>query len=179
MGQVAAGVGMIAQIAGGIIGGQSARAAGEDEYRIKNYQAAIAQQNALYETQLGERRATELGLKQGQLLGQIRAGQAASGVDVTGGSATAVRRSEQAVFGIEQADIRDAAARKARGEVVQAQLDLAAGQAAKRAGKIKEWGTYISAAAGVADKWSKASSMGLTPGGGGGGGDGTDFFATG
>lgn len=152
-------------VAAGIYTAESQKAQGQAEKQIADYRAAIAEQNRIYETRLGERQAGELGLRQAQQKGAIAAAQGASGIDVASGSSAAVRESQYGIAKIEQQDVRDAAARRAYNERVSSQLYTAAGVQAEWAGKTKAMGTYLGTAANVAGKWYAASSQ---SGGGGG-----------
>jgi hypothetical protein len=139
---------------GQLQGGAAAKA-------MYDYRARIAQENAKYETALGERKAGELGMRQRAQAGQIKAAQGASGLDVSRGSAVEVQKSQGEIARIEQEDVRYSAARRAYGEETQAGLYTAAGKQAKTASYYEAAGTVLGSAGSVSDKWLQARSTGL------------------
>lgn len=127
--------------------------------------ADIAKQNAEYERNVGEVEAQHSGLQTKAAIGQTRAIQGASGVDVNSGSAARVQSSEREIGWNNQQVIRANAARRAYGyeveamsDTAQAQMATAAAKDAKRAGVIGAIGTIIGGAASVSDKWAQYSS---------------------
>ena len=171
-------------IAGGALGVYGSIFGGEAKANAANYQAGIAQmnaqvaqQNAAYESARGEYEAERSGMKARAEIGQTRAIQAASGVDVNRGSTVDVRTSMAQLGSLSEASIRNTAARKAfgfevesAGDEAQSALDRMAASTAKTEGTIGAMSSLLSAAGGVSDKWLKYSStFGNSSGGGGGG----------
>jgi len=176
MAPIVAAIGIGATIAGGVVEAEGARKSGEVQKQIYDYQAAVAYENAKYFRMQGEREAVYAGMRSRAEAGQIAAAQGAS--MLTGESQRQVRESQQALGRLRQEDIRTAAARRAFGEETQAKLDIAAGEQAQWAGKVKRLSTYLGTAAQVATvsaKWMQAggggpgsfdTGMGLSPFGG-------------
>src|SRR5678815_675005 len=73
--------------------GQAGEAAGKYQAQVAKNNAIIAEQNAQFELQKGERESEAQNYKTRALLGHQKAGQAASGIDVNTGSPLDVRRS--------------------------------------------------------------------------------------
>jgi len=94
---------------------------------VETYQAAvslinqkIALQNANYEVDKGDVEAEQAGMQSRYELGQAKAAQAASGIDIGSGSSTAVRESMIEVGNYNQALIRANASKIAYGYDIQA-----------------------------------------------------------
>lgn len=137
--------------------------AGMAEYRKK-----IALQNRDYALQVGEDTAERFGIKARANEGTIRAGAGASGIDVGTGSKVNVITSQKQVTAMDMATIRNNAARRAYGYIVEAETEgqqaglyRAAGVNAKKAGQMDAIGSLISGATSVASKWYQGSSAGL------------------
>ena len=164
-----------ATIAGGATAAFGSLMGGEAQKSMYQYQAGIArmnnqiaQQNANYAVQKGEMQAERSGMKTAQEIGQIRAGQAASGLDVNRGSTVNVRTSQQEVGDYDQAILRSNAAREAYGYKVQglmdtsqATLDEFAGKYSKEAGQIGAVSSILGAAGSVSSKWTQGQQVGL------------------
>jgi hypothetical protein len=88
-----AGAGLSA--AGTIEGGQATANAANYNAQVARNNETIANQNANYSIAAGEQQAANLSLKNAAVSGKIKAGQAASGVDVNTGSAPKVQASER------------------------------------------------------------------------------------
>lgn len=175
-------VGLGTSLAGGIMQAFGAKRQGEANAQMYAYQAQIAKynaqidkQNADYARNVGEQRATNQGLKQRQVEGQIRAGQSASGLDVNSGSAAEVQASARKVGQMDLATIRSNAAKTAYDYEVKAVNDLnqaglydAASSNAKSAGNMNMLASLISTAGSVSSKWQAGAQSGLWSGGGGG-----------
>lgn len=91
-----------ATVAGGIKGSQGARAGGEAAAAASRYQAQIARNNAIiakqradYAIAAGQQRAAIQSMKGAAVAGKIKAGQAASGIDVNTGTAVDVQASQR------------------------------------------------------------------------------------
>lgn len=169
-----------ATIAGAGISAYGAYSGGQSQKAMYGYQAGIAQlkekidlQNRDYAISVGGTESELYGRHAAQRMGQIKADQGASGVDVNTGSAVQVQKGQQTATNIDMAQIRTNAARKAYGFEVEATQDkaqsdlyLRAGEDAERAGDIKAIGSLVSGVSGVSNKWLQ---YGANFGGGGGG----------
>jgi hypothetical protein len=105
--------------------------------------AGIARQNAEMETQAGEIAAVNRGMKTRAVIGQTKAQQAASGVDVNVGSFINVRAAESELGMVDALTMRSNAAKKAWADTVQAtsfeaesELDKTEGAQALASGQI-------------------------------------------
>lgn len=135
---------------------------------IASLNAKIAAQNADYAVSQGETQAAESGMKTAAQIGTTRAKQGASGIAVSSGSPTDVITSERKIGGIDQALIRNNAARVAYGYKTQemtSNLQASAYGAAQRntmlATPLNVAGSLISGSASVASKWYQGQSVGL------------------
>jgi len=169
------GISMAAQAGGGILGAFGAAQSGKAQQSQLLYQAGIAQlrqkialQNRDYELQTGETEAEQYGFKSRFEAGRIRAAQGASGIDVGGGSAVAVRAGQRMISDFDMATIRNNAARRAYGyeseaatDEAQAGLYTTAASDVGRATKFNIASSLISGAAGVSSKWLQASQYGI------------------
>lgn len=165
----------------GAIGAE--KAAGAQSQSL-NYQAAvsmlnaqIAEQNAEYARATGEGQAERYGMGARQKLGQIRASQGSTGLDVNSGSAKEVQQSAKIVTNMDMDQIRSNAAKTAYNYDVQAQgfkssavLGEFGAKNAAAAGDINAASSIVGGATSVASKWLQGSSMGLWSGLSGGGG---------
>jgi hypothetical protein len=165
--------GMFATAAGGIGKAISAISTGESQQQMFDYQAGIANlnaqiasQNSNYATQIGELQAADAGISGAQKMGQIKAAQGASGLDVNTGSAVDVRNSQALVTGQNIAAIRSNAAKTAYDYRVQgvgfgaeAQLDTFAGKNASEAGFINAGSSIIGTASSVSSEWLQAQKL--------------------
>lgn len=177
-------IGIGASIAGGITSAEGAKTTAAATQQSYNYQAGVAQinsaidlQNADYARAQGETQAMQYGMKEAQTLGQIKTAQAASGIDVNSGSATAVQASERTVGAIDTAQIRTNAAKaaydydvKSTMDLNQSTLDVMAGNNAITAGNIQAESSILGSVGSVASKWNTASTAGMFGGSSGGGG---------
>lgn len=166
---------------GGLVGAFSAFMGGEAQQQMYNYQAGvaklnaqIAQQNATYAIKVGELQAMQTGLQGAQRLGQIKASEAASGLDVNTGSARDVQTSQRKVLGQDVAAIRSNAAKTAYNYEVegvqyssQAELDTLAGKNARTAGMIGAASSILGSASSVGQEWMRGQQLGLWNSGGG------------
>jgi hypothetical protein len=160
---------------GGGISAFGAEKSGQAQQQMYNYQAGVArinyqidQQNKEYAFNQGEAEATRYGLKSAQQLGQIRAAQGASGLDVNSGSNADVQASQRKVAQMDMTTIRSNAAKtaydfdvKSTMDLNQATMDVMAGQNAKTAGDIKAMSSLVGSAGSVSDKWLKGNQSGM------------------
>lgn len=172
---IMAAVGMGAAAVGGVVGAVGAESKGAAQSAQYQYQAGIAQmnetiakQNADYEFKAGEVSAQQSGMKSRAELGQAKAVQSASGLDVNSGSPADVRKSMIEVGQENQAVIRSNAARKAygyateaAGQEAQSNLYGMAASNSKTAAHIEALGSIIGGVSSVSTKWSAGGSAGL------------------
>lgn len=161
-------------ILGGLLSAGGAKASGKAAQQMGLYQAGIAKinadiarQNANYVRQQGEAQAQRYGMGARARMGEIEAGQSASGLDVSSGSSKAVRESAKVVSDMDLMQIRQNAAKAAYDYDVQAQSheleSLGSMLGVKTAGKtadINIASSIIGSAASVADKWLMYNRLG-------------------
>lgn len=168
-------VSMASSIAGGIMGAKGAQAQAQGQAQMYMYQAGlsrlnrkIAEYNERETMRATEIAAVQLGLKQGQQMGRIRAGQAASGLDINSGSLAAVRQSQQETFQFDQGLLRYEGAKKAYGYKIEAlghnlqkKMYEAAAENALVAGKYAASASILGSVGSVSSKWLQGRSMGI------------------
>jgi len=163
----ASGLGSIIQ---GIGAGEQAQANAQ-AYTYKAGVALLNKQinltNANWAVESGDIKAEESGLQAKQQIGETLATQAASGLDVTSGSAARVRDSQESVADFNQGIIRWDAAKaawnfgaKAATDEAEANLDTMAAATSKQAGTLAEIGSFLGGAGSVASKWYQGQSQG-------------------
>ncbi len=160
-GMASSALGGLTSAVGSYESGQATKAQDEYQAEVAAQNQKLAAQNAQMATAAGEAQAEQAGLKQRADLGQIRAAEAASGIDVNSGSAADVQASQSERDMLNALVIRSNAERTAYGyqtqalaDSGQAQLYKAAGQQAPIAGGISAAGSLLSGAAGVANQYS-------------------------
>lgn len=153
---------------GSIMGGNANAAMYQYQAGIAQMNKKIADQNAAYETALGETQAQQSGMKTRAVIGATRAQQGASGLDVNTGSNVSVRASEAELGAEDQAMIRSNAAFRAYGDEVQAanftaqsQVDTMAASYSQTAGEIGAFSSILGAGGSVSSKWMQASQLGI------------------
>jgi len=165
---VVAPIALAAGLAGGAVSAFGAYESGQAQSASAAYQAQvaannakIAQQNARLDIQAGESSATNEGLKTRAQVGQEKAAQGASGVDVNSGSAASVRAGTQMVGKQNAMTIRSNAANAAYGQLVQATsdtaqstLDTAESEQAAEAGDFNAAGTLLGSVSSVGTKYA-------------------------
>lgn len=146
-------------IASGVLGAKGAQQVGQAQAQTATYNskvasenAQVAKENARIASQSGAAQAAIQGQKEKAVLGGILANQAASGVDVSSGSALDVRSSARALGELNVLTVQSNAAREAFGYQVQeagfeaeSQLNLNEAQYAKAAADINEGSTILGA----------------------------------
>lgn len=169
------GASMGLQAIGGIVSGIGAKQSADASASAYRYKAQVAmfnkqinEQNARWALDAGETSSMESGLKSRQEIANTKVVQAASGFEVGGGTAEAVRDTQQEVAAFDQNVIRWDAKKTAYGYDVKAQtneaeanLDTMAAKGAEDAGTIGMITSFLGAASGVADKWTKGQTIGL------------------
>ncbi len=137
---------------------------GAAQTKAANYQAAVAQNNAItaqanaaYATSAGEAQQESQAMSTRALLGNEKAAQASSGLDVNSGSAVDVRSSAAELGALSGLNIGSNAALKAAayraqagGLSAQSNLDIMQGQQAGTAADLSAAGSAIGAAGSVA-----------------------------
>lgn len=140
-----------------------------------NYQAQvarnnqiIAQQNADYARQAGQAQVEQEGMKTRAVIGAEAAAQGASGIDLTTGSPSDVRRSTQEVGELNSMNIMQNAELRARGFDIEAtnqgaQAGLLRQQAsnAQTAGAFSGFSSLLTGGSNFADKWLKYQNEGV------------------
>lgn len=168
-----AAIGTAASVAGGAVSAGGALAKGSADKSMYGYQAGvallnqtIAKQNASYTRDVGENAAFISGRKTMATIGTQKVDQAASGIDVNSGSATAVRKSTADLGSIDQATIRQNYAKKAYGFEVEAATkgaeattNIIAGEQAEKAGKVNAAASILGTVSSVSSKWLQGSSV--------------------
>lgn len=169
-----------AAIGGAAISAYGSIRAGQATKAANNYKAAVAENNRIaaerqgeYALQSGAAQAHTQALKGRAIGGRIKAGQAASGVDVNSGSAVDVQEAqrEQSQLDVEtvlnNADLANYGY-KVKGENFRSEAGLlrAAGDEAETAGYLKGAGTMLSAVGSLGGKWTGgADADGVLAGG--------------
>jgi len=167
-----AAIGAASSIAGGAVSAMGALGKGASDQAMYNYQAGVAQlnqkialQNAAYTQRAGGSAAYQSGLKTGAIVGQQKANQGASGVDVGSGSSLGVRQTTTSLGQLDQSLIRENYAKKAYGFETEAAVkgteagaDVIAGQQAKKAGDITAAASILGTVGSVSSKWLQGSS---------------------
>jgi len=138
---------------------------------LSQLNAQIAEQNAIYAQQQGERQAAKYGLSARQQIGGLVAEKAASGLDVGSGSAKQVIDSQHLVSQMDMEQIRSNAAKaaydyrtQASEDRSQAAMDWLGARDVKAAGQTNVLGSLIGGATSVADKWFKGSEVNMWSG---------------
>jgi len=136
--------------------------------------AAIAKQNQKYALDIGEQQAEKQGIAGAAQAGQVKAGQAASGVDVNTGSAKEVQTSQHLVSQMDLNTIREKAAKTAYDFSVQATNyeNQAKGYSkaasnAKTEGVLGAVSSFIGTVGSVSSKWLQGNQLGMWGNGGG------------
>lgn len=139
-GPLAQGVGSVAE---GFAGGRAA----DFQAQIARNNAQVAKANAHAATQAGEVSAFNSMLRTRAQVGQTKAAQAASGIDVNSGSALQVQQSERVLGMLDALTIRSNAARAAYGYESEAMSDLARARLLKQRGKLSRIRGFMDASA--------------------------------
>lgn len=161
--------------AGGLLGASGAKQSAAAESEMYQYRAGIAmvnkkiaEQNADYALKVGEQETVRFGMRTRQNIGQIKATQSGSGLDVNTGTAALVRESAHDIARMDMATIRQNAARQAYGHRIEAwqaeseaSLLQKASTNAKAAGKINALSSLLSGASSVSSKWTQAKQTGI------------------
>lgn len=126
--------GPAAQGIGSLVEGFAGGRAADFQAQIARNNAQIARANAMAATQAGDTAAFNSLLKTRAVVGQTKAAQAASGIDVNSGSAVDVQASERMLGMLDALTIRSNAARAAYGYESEAMSEVARASMLKRRG---------------------------------------------
>lgn len=161
------GVSVAATLAGGAVSAMGAQQQAEASAASNRYQsqvaannALIAQQNAQYAREAGQAAAYQNQYKIRRAIGEQKAQQGASGIDVNSGSPLDVRVSTAELGELDTLTLLNNAEREAYGYesqatnfMAQSRLDLMEADNDRTAGKFGVAKSLIGAASGVSDKW--------------------------
>ncbi|HEV8474596.1 MAG TPA: hypothetical protein VGR82_17595 [Methylomirabilota bacterium] len=124
-------------IAGTVMSARSQVKAGNDQKKIADFNAGVAEQQAVDATRRGEEEVSAFRRQVRGLIGTQRAGFSGQHVDVDVGSAVDVRQDAERLGASDMERIRRNAEREAQGYKTQAENARRGGQIAKSAGR---WG---------------------------------------
>lgn len=151
----------VAVAAGKIFQGVSEYGQAQYQGQIAKNNSILARENAVRSAMAGANVVTGKGLRDAQNQGALRAGFAASGVDVNSGSASNVQQSERVINSLDTATLANNEALKVYGYEnqsvdfkAQEKLDNSQGIEALIGGVIGGGGSYLSSQASVPDKYS-------------------------
>lgn len=143
--------------AGAIASAASAIHGGLYQAQVAKNNSKIAGQSATYSTEAANTQAQNQSFKNAAVAGDLRASQAANGVDINTGSDTSVENSQEAVGDLDTQSTLHNAMLQAYGYQTQS-ADLAAQSKQDAAGGIESGvGSLLSNASGLAFKWSGGS----------------------
>lgn len=141
--------------------GQATGAAADYQAQVARNNAQIAAENVNMTEASGAARETIQGMKTRAAVGETKAAQGSSGVDVNSGSGVDVRAAEAKLGALDALTIRSNTAREAYGyqvkatsETAQAGLLAMQGSQARTAGGIDALGTFLNGAASVGGKFA-------------------------
>jgi hypothetical protein len=160
---IAGGIGAATSAAGTIEQGAATSNAAAYSAQVAQNNATIANANAAYATAAGQQQAADTSLKGAAKSGKIKAGQAASGIDVNTGSAVAVQEGQRETDKLDAETVLNNAELKAYGYrsaatgfTAQAGLDTAESEQAPIGADIGAAGGLLSNASSLGFKWSTA-----------------------
>lgn len=171
---VLSGLGMAAGVGGGALSAFGAISGGNAQAAASSYQAQVARINAQVARinrdqtlDAGAVKAENAGIGARQVAGRIITAQGASGLDINGASATAVRDSQALAATRDQKSIYDNTARAAYGFEVEAankeasaKMYDASAKSQKTAGIMKGLATILGTASTVSGRWLDAAKNG-------------------
>ena len=137
-GDIAGGIGNLVE---GFAGGRAA----DFQAQIAKNNAQIARYNAQSATEAGNAAAVQSMLRTRAIVGQTKAAQAASGIDVNSGSALDVQASERMLGMMDALTIRSNAARAAYGYQAEAGNQMARAASLKQRGKMARISGFMDA----------------------------------
>lgn len=135
---------------------------------VATLNSKIAEQNAQWARDAGEKENQQFGMKAAQRAGQIKVAQAASGIDVNSAGPEAVRQSQATVDKMDREQLLENAARRAYGHDMEAYSQKtksaayrSAAKNADAAGVVGAMTSLVSGATSVADKWYQGKIHGM------------------
>jgi hypothetical protein len=156
--------------AGSLYSGFANAAAYKYQAGVAQVNASIAEQNAAYESALGEAKAQQQGLKTAGIIGATLAQQGASGLATGEGTGVKIRTSEAEIGEDQQAVIRSTAAWRAYGfevekaqDIAQSGLDKSEANTAMISGGINAVSSILGGGGSFASKWMQAKGLGMDP----------------
>lgn len=159
---VAGGIGAGVSAYGAVEGGQATANAASYSAQVARNNATIANQNADYSIAAGQQKAAVTSLKGAAVGGQIKAGQAASGVDVNTGSAVKVQEGQRMAEKLDTDTMLSNAQLQAYGYrsqatsfTAEAGLEEMKAEEAPIGADIGAAGNFLSSASSLGLKWAK------------------------
>jgi hypothetical protein len=143
-------LGVALSAASTIFGGVSDFAQGSYQSKVAKHNAALAEMNALEAFDAGQIEAMDNDKQTAMMLGEQSAAQSASGLSLSGKSASAIRRSSRIIGRTDSLRIAEKAARESTNFRQEAADFRAEGRAAKATGTWKLAGSVLSAGAQLA-----------------------------
>lgn len=145
--------------------GQAANAAAQYQAQVANNNAVIANQNADYAVRAGQAKGQQESMKGAANLGRLRAAQAANGIDINSGSDVDVQAGQAEVNQlntenvIQNADLTAYGYRSQSGNfTAQSGLDTAEGENAEQAGQTAALGSLLEGASSVGGAYAKGKA---------------------
>ena len=124
-------------IAGSVMSARAQKKAGDDQKKVSDFNAGVAQQQAVDATRRGEEEVSAFRRQVRGLIGTQRAGFSGQNVDVDVGSAVDVRQDAERLGASDMERIRRNAEREAQGFKTEAENYRRSGQIARSQGR---WG---------------------------------------
>lgn len=167
LGTIGAGISAIGTLGAGIAQGDAASYAAH----VAQQNAQIEQQNATRAIAAGQIKAADTSMKGAEQVGAIKAGQAASGIDVNTGSAVDVRAGQREVNQLDSETVLNNSQLQAYGyrtqaasDTSQAALDEATAKEAPIGAALSATGGLLANASGISNKWTLGSNISLPQG---------------
>lgn len=154
-------IGLGGTIVGGFMQAMGASQSADSQAAMYNYQANLAKINQELSLQQGAAEAQQYGQKARQQMGQLKAAQGASGIDVNSGSALAVQAGQRSAAEIDNAQIRSNAARTAYNYGTQAEAYSTAASNVESAKGLNIASSILGTVSSVSSKWLQGQQMGL------------------
>lgn len=168
-------ISLAATIGSGALSAAGAAKSGEAQSQSYKYQSGIAKlnqqlaaNNAQYAMQVGDQQNQRFGLGAAAQMGQIKAAQGSSGLDLNSGSAAQVRASQTSLNRLDSSVIRQNAARTAynyemQGATDQAQsiMDTSAASNSLTAGYLGAGASVLGSASSVSNIWLRGQMVGM------------------
>lgn len=163
-------LGAIVGVAGSVVGAMNSAEMSSYQAEVARANAQIAERNRVSALQKGQIDTQVAGMKVAQQKGKIAAIQGASGMDMSGGTATEVRAGAETMGQLSEENENDKAKATAYNyEVQKAQYNNQASLYDMKAssdmttGFFNAFSSVIGGASGFADKWSQFKTAGVNP----------------